>query len=355
MIASAGFLMICCQAGAEAALKAEIGRLWPAFRFSYSRRGFVTFKLPGDHGLADDFDLKSVFARCYSFSLLKLAGDRAQELAQQFWSQTRPCEPDHLHVWERERALPGTRGYEPGTSALAGEIGRILSETAPFEKPPRLNRRARAGESILDCCLVEPSEWWVGFHRASSVPTRWPGGAIEIKTVAEAVSRAYRKMAEAIQWARFPIHAGDRCVEIGSSPGGASQALLEQGLLVTGIDPAEMEPAVLEHPNFTHLRKRGADVRRAEYRGFKWLVADSNVAPHKALETIESIVTHEKVNVRGLLLTLKLSDWDLASQVPAYIERVRSWGYGYVRARQLANNRQEVCIAALQDRTLRRL
>ena len=38
----------------------------------------------------------------------------------------------------------------------------------------------------------------------------------------------------------------------------------------------------------------------------------------------------------------------LASEVPAYIERIRSWGFNLVRARQLAHNRLEICVAALQ-------
>jgi 23S rRNA (cytidine2498-2'-O)-methyltransferase len=48
-----------------------------------------------------------------------------------------------------------------------------------------------------------------------------------------------------------------------------------------------------------------------------------------------------------LLLTLKLTKWSLAEQLPEWILRVRSWGYNIVRPRQLVHNRQEVCIAAL--------
>ena len=73
-----------------------------------------------------------------------------------------------------------------------------------------------------------------------------------------------------------------------------------------------------------------------------------NVAPNYTLDVVEGIVTHPEVRIRGLLLTLKLIEWDLAEQVPEYLDRVRSWGYQLVRARQLQHNRQEVCIAALR-------
>ena len=143
----------------------------------------------------------------------------------------------------------------------------------------------------------------------------------------------------------MPLRAGELWAEIGSAPGGASQALLGHGLKVIGIDPAEMDPAVLANPNFTHWRKRGRRPAR-EYRGVKVLTADINVAPNYTLDTVENIVTHPEVNIRGLLLTLKLLEWKLAEQLAEYLDRVRSWGFTQVKARQLHHNRQEVCVAA---------
>jgi len=46
-----------------------------------------------------------------------------------------------------------------------------------------------------------------------------------------------------------------------------------------------------------------------------------------------------------MLLTLKLPDWQLAERIPEYLDRIRSWDYRYVRARQLAFNRHEICVA----------
>jgi 23S rRNA (cytidine2498-2'-O)-methyltransferase len=164
----------------------------------------------------------------------------------------------------------------------------------------------------------------------------------------DAVSRAWLKMEEALRWSRLPIPPAARVAEIGSAPGGASQALLARGFQVTGVDPAEMAPIVLGHSRFTHLRRRAVQVRRREFRKIRWLTADMNVAPNYTLDVIEGIVTHPEVRTRGLLLTLKLIEWDLAEQVPEYLARVRGWGYQLVRARQLQHNRQEICVAALR-------
>lgn len=356
----AKFIFVICQVGAENALKRELARTRPELKFAFSRPGFVTFKLPAEHGLEADFDLHSVFARTAGFSLGKLTGETAEDLADQFWRLVSDTIPPRrqIHVWERDAAAPGEHGFEPGLTELADEVGRILVERMPAgdEKlpPPRINHRVRSGEFVWDVVLVEPREWWVGCHQAALPPSRWPGGVPEIDVPENAVSRAYWKMVEGLLWSKLPIEPGDRCVEIGSSPGGSCQALLDRGLIVTGIDPAEMDEAVLAHPNFTHIRARGADLKRREFRKIKWLMADSNVAPAHTLDTVEHIVTHDEVNVRGLLLTLKLLQWDLADAIPEYLERVRSWGFEYVRARQLAFNRQEICVAALRRRAMRR-
>jgi 23S rRNA (cytidine2498-2'-O)-methyltransferase len=144
-------------------------------------------------------------------------------------------------------------------------------------------------------------------------------------------------------------------VELGSAPGGASQALLDAGLEVIGVDPAEMDESVLANPRFTHVRSRTVETSRKVFRHVQWLAADMNVAPRYTLDAVEAVVTHPGIHIRGMLLTLKLPEWELAAELPAYVERVRGWGYKDVRLRQLAFNRQEICLAALRSRSQRRV
>ena len=220
---------------------------------------------------------------------------------------------------------------------------------APHRKAAPRNSR------VLDVVVVEPGEWWIGYHTAVKTTERWPGGAIPVRLPSHAVSRAYAKLEEAIQWSGLPLVAGEECVEVGCAPGGASQALFERGLFVTGIDPADVEPAVLEHARFRHLKKRGSDVRRSEFEGVRWLVADMNIAPQDTLDEVEAIVTHPSVSIRGLVLTLKFSEWSVAEQLPKFVSRVREWGYRDVRYRQLVTGGQEICLVALRRKALRRL
>jgi 23S rRNA (cytidine2498-2'-O)-methyltransferase len=362
------FVFVTCQLGAERAVKFELARTWPDWRLAYSRGGFLTFKIPQDHKLAADFQLDSaVFARAAGFSIGRAVGATTEERAHDAWRLAAQRPYRALHVWQVDTALPGNAGFEPGQTSLAIEADTAIRRAAqsvrgavhtlmthPHGETPSRSPASR-GQLVLDCVLVRPDEWWIGFHRVSSQTTRWPGGLKPIAVPPDALSRAYLKMEEALWWSQLPIRAGDACVEVGSAPGGASQALLRRGLRVTGIDPARMDTTLTHHPHFQHVQKRGAHVKRRDFAPFRWLVADMNVAPKYTLDTVEAIVTHRAVHIRGLLLTLKLTTWDIAQQLPNWMARIQAWGYRDVRARQLAHNRQELCVIALKHRSLRRV
>lgn len=346
----AEFLYLTCQVGAERALKAEMARRWPAMHLAFSRPGFLTFKLPPAHGLPADFDPQCVFARSCGFSLGLTLRESLATRAAGVVKLGQRYSFDALHVWQRDMARMGFRGFEPHLTREAVVAAEAIATAWQSVGGPALPvREAQSGERVLDCILIENDQWWLGHHVAAH-ETCFPGGLRPLSLPADAVSRAYLKMEEALAWSGLPIRPGQTIAEVGCAPGGASQALLVRGLKVIGIDPAVVDSRVLAHPNFTHIRKRGADVRRREFRGVQWLAADMNVAPRYTLDTVEAIVTHEQVNVRGLLITLKLLDWNLAEQVPKFLERVRSWGYRHVLARQLVHNRQEICVAALRKR-----
>ena len=55
--------------------------------------------------------LRSVFARTWGYSLGKVGGSDDAQLARDAWrliGEQLPDEPiRHLHVWQRDRALPG--------------------------------------------------------------------------------------------------------------------------------------------------------------------------------------------------------------------------------------------------------
>lgn len=348
------FIFVVCQNGAEAVCKRELAANHPQLKFSFSRPGFLTFKAT-EANLPERFSLKSTFARTHGWSLGSAKGENGGELIEQVVQQLKEHPAKHLHVWQRDQGLPGSRGFEPTPTILAGEIGAKIVEAAKKANLDLdLNQLAGVDERVFDLTIVEPDQWWMGFHIAGSPAARWPGGvpllphAIEEK---EVVSRAYYKLFEALLWAGIHVKAGDICAEIGSSPGGACQLLLERNAKVIAIDPAELEPSIAADENLKYIRARGKEVKKRELRNVRWLFVDLNAAPKYTLDTVEEIVTNQHVTkVMGLVLTLKIPEGKLFDEIPTWIQRVKSFGFQYARTRQLAFNRREICLIGVRDK-----
>jgi 23S rRNA (cytidine2498-2'-O)-methyltransferase len=369
MTRDAQFVFMSCRPCAEGALKREVAHSEPTWRLAFSRPGFVTFKLPAEQPaiVRTLAERHWTFAHTHGVSLGQVTGNQLAALVEQAWKldgvDALACAGQiaDIHVWEPAASVDTDTGVDFEVAPLCHVIETAVRAGAP-QAVSKLQRelagrpRPSARTSlVLDIAVLEPGQWWLGYHRAVTWMARWPGGAIPVALPNHAVSRAYAKMEEAIQWSGLPLAAGDECVEIGCAPGGASQALLDRGLFVTGIDPADVDPVVLLHPRFRHLKKRGKDVRRHEFAGVRWLAADVNIAPQATLDEIEPIVTHPGVTIRGMIITLKLSEWSLADRLPEFVQRVRSWGFRDVRTRQLVMGGQEVCLVALRRKALRRI
>lgn len=339
------FAMLSCACGAEQVVKTEMAD--EGWRLAFSRPGFVTAKNDQDVPLPN-----GVFVRTASRSLGQVRGSQANAMVAELASQLAENDPngqkfDQLHVWPKDRVPIGRFGFEPGadevSSVVSDAVYSGLNET--WLKCDAPNRIAQPGDRVLDLVLVDPSHWFMGVHEATVWPTRWPGAVQPIQPLNEPVSRAYYKAAESITWSGFDMQPGDLAVEIGSAPGGACGRLLELGLRVIGIDPAEMDPRINQHPNFQHIRARGGDLPRRQFRGAKWLLVDSNVRPDQTLTTIENIVTHRQSDFVGLLITLKIGDYSSASLIDTWFDRIVRWKPSHVQVRQLARNKCEVCFA----------
>jgi len=206
---------------------------------------------------------------------------------------------------------------------------------------------AQLGETVLDVVRIEPNLFFVGTHivsETSPIHARYAGGILPIALPTDAVSRAYLKFNEGLLWSGITFDSADHCLDIGASPGGCSQFLLQQGVKVFGVDPGAIHPAVLDHPRFTHIRSRIKEAKRSLFRDIRWITADMNVAPNYTLEVLEEMITSIP-NLQGLLFTLKLTRWELAGTLPALLDRIRTWGFSDVRAKQLVFNRQEIMVA----------
>lgn len=321
-------------------------------KIAFSRPGFLTFKCePG--ALPEKFHLKSTFARTCGWSIGNTTASDINDQIQPLLGLDVLQRADHLHIWQRDRTQPGTKGFEPGPTVLARQAGEQVATAiaSATGKTIPVNRNAKADELVFDIVLVEPDNWWFGYHYAVARSQCWPGGVPRMDLDKEVVSRAYYKLQEALLWSGIRVQASDVCAEIGSSPGGACQLLLEKGATVIAVDPAELDPEIANHENLIHLRCRGREVRRKDLKDVRWLISDINVTPNYTLDTIADIIASQHTrSIRGLILTLKITDWKLAADIPVWKQRISDLGFQIVKTRQLAFNRNEICLVAARDR-----
>jgi len=325
--------------------------MFPDVRPAFARPGFVSFKTETP---LVDFDARSVFARTFAHSLGKIETDCPVQLATEVWKM---ASENHLfvnrvHVFRRDPLPVGEQDFEPYLPPELVDIHRRIVEQSPAAKflaigADTLFHPAQIGETVLDVVRIEPHLFFVGTHtmtETSPIHSRYSGGLLPIELPADAVSRAYHKFQEGFLWSGIVLDNDDLCLDIGASPGGCSQFLLQKGGRVMGVDPGAIHPAVLEHPRFTHVRCRIKDAKRSLFRDVRWITADMNVAPNYTLDVLEEVIAKTST-VRGLLFTLKLIRWELADTLPMILERIRTWGRFDVRAKQLVFNRQEVMVA----------
>jgi 23S rRNA (cytidine2498-2'-O)-methyltransferase len=343
------YIYFSCQHGAEATIKSQLCEPNGPYRLSYSQKGFVTLKTDLNTPVWSRALPESPLIRSRGHAIGKFDGEQSTELIEKILAETIETDWEYLHVWQRDVAQPGWHGFEPGRSPLAEMIANQFQQALQARNDTRasnINTMAPIGSKLLEVILVEPNRWWLAAKPVQTIADGWPGGVYAVPAPENMISRAYLKIAEAIPWSELPIRPGDRIVEIGSSPGGACQRLLDLGAQVTGIDPAEMDETIADNPRFEHWRSKSLQIKRRLFKPFRYLVCDANVAPNYTLDTVESIVTYPTSKFKGLILTIKLSSWEHAHDIPQHLERVRSWGFDRVQARQLAHNRREYCLVA---------
>ena len=325
MTSSHSFVFAVCSPGSEHLLREEWEILEPDFRFAYSRPGFVTFKVPreADALRIASAEPESVFARVSGLTLGKF--QVLEEALQQARQQLDASSPWVIHAWtQADHSHP-----------------RVLSELTTVEAP-------RPGQWVISWVEVRPDEFWAGAHRHGEGRFILPGGFVPLELPADAPSRAWFKIEEAIRLFRLPFRERQMAIELGSAPGGASFALLERKLKVVGIDPAEMHPRILQHPSFRHVRFPASQLTERDLPDVAhWLLLDMNVAPQVTLRLVERLLPKYSHTLRGVVLTLKLNEREFAAEIPHWLERVRAMGFPEARAIQLPSHKQEIAIVGV--------
>ncbi len=352
------FIYFLCQPGFEKALKLEITRALPKFKFSFSQPGFATFRAPEEN----PGDLPAlIFAQDAGRVVGKPQKTSWETLIEALQSHPlllllcpKPGEDDDyfekLHaIRDRLKArLPKTE------IVTAGE-----RRQHPYATPP-----TALILHAIDAPLTEDFGWNLGkplFSFTQRMPTRkFPQGGIWPLEKDRYPARSYLKTQEAVERYDIPFKPGQVALEVGSAPGGSVTWLLEQGLSVMGVDAGKMVPAVMNNPLYRHFSVSLFDLGPNDLitksaPPIDWILIDIHAPPAvtiKALRRCKDHLQEHKIfdQLKGALITIKLNRPEAFQEIEDYRRTVfnalekpeKIW------VKQLSSNRKEVSIVALR-------
>lgn len=167
----------------------------------------------------------------------------------------------------------------------------------------------------------------------------WPGGAVRFRKDEGLISRAAFKLLEAERAFKLPLDQFSNALDLGAAPGGWTSVLLERGLKVTAVDPAEMDPALEYHPRLRHLRQNSADVSFAP-GSFDLLVCDMSWDPRHTCRIVSELASSLSAGGSGII-TLKLMHRKPFQSIQDITESY-SRVFDIRQVKQLFHNREEV-------------
>jgi 23S rRNA (cytidine2498-2'-O)-methyltransferase len=116
-------------------------------------------------------------------------------------------------------------------------------------------------------------------------------------------NRAYLKLWEALTLIGRHPRSGERCLDLGSSPGGWTWALQSLGAGVISVDKAPLAPDIAALPRVEFRRMSAFALAPADVGAVDWLLSDVVCYPARLLALVERWL--ESGMARNLVCTLK--------------------------------------------------
>ncbi|MDK8180384.1 SAM-dependent methyltransferase [Paenibacillus sp. UMB4589-SE434] len=182
---------------------------------------------------------------------------------------------------------------------------------------------------------------YAGLATLSNQGSDWPGGAIRFQREVGQISRAKFKLLEAERTLGLDLSAYQHALDIGAAPGGWTSLLLERGLTVTAVDPANMHPSLIDHPQLSIIKGNAGEVA-FEPHEFDLLVCDMSWSPKHTAQLVIQLL--EAVMPGGtVIVTVKLMHKKPLQTIRDCMEMFAEH-LQIVRAKQLFHNRDEITL-----------
>ena len=225
------------------------------------------------------------------------------------------------------------------TADVKALIDAVLTEEgaeAEMKEPERILSLYAAAETL-----------YVGWGTPAEQLSDWPGGAVRFQREEGQISRAKFKLLEAERAFGLDYGAYRSALDIGAAPGGWTSLLLERGLPVTAVDPAELHPTLLGHPNLVYKKANAGDVS-FKSGAFDLLVCDMSWSPMGMVKLV--LEQADAVAAGGTaVITVKLMHRKPLQTIRDVIARLQP-AFSLVKAKQLFHNRDEITLYLIRNR-----
>ncbi|MFS0722328.1 SAM-dependent methyltransferase [Paenibacillus sp. 1P07SE] len=216
------------------------------------------------------------------------------------------------------------------TKALVDAVLLELDSEPSLQEPDIILSLYAAADRLL-----------IGWGTPTELLSDWPGGAVRFQKEEGQISRAKFKLLEAER--AFGLSYADyrTAVDIGAAPGGWTSLLLERGLAVTAIDPADLHPSLQAYPRLTYLKKNASEAKLPP-RSFELLVCDMSWSP---MQMCRLVLDQQEALVPGAaaIITVKLMHRKPLQTIREVMERLQT-AFHVRKAKQLFHNRDEITL-----------
>ncbi len=196
-------------------------------------------------------------------------------------------------------------------------------------------------DNIISVFLTR-KECYIGLGDAWANLSNYNGGMVMFAKNEEQISRAEYKLLEAFEVFDIDLRNFRTAIDLGASPGGWTKILVEQGLKVSAVDPADLDPTLLEDKNVTHYKMMAEDFLTRYQIKADVLVNDMKMDVIKTCEIMNTMsegLAHDGIGI----LTFKLPQKNQTGKILDGI-RVLKEKYKILYTKQLFNNRSEVTV-----------
>lgn len=253
------------------------------------------------------------------------------ERGQRFAVQTRLIQSE---ASESKRAYSGGKINQLLAEAIVEETGAVEA----IKKP-----------DIVVSLLCAPDRAYTGISLASDNLSAWPGGMRHFAQTPEQLSRAEFKLLEGLEIFGLTLPTQGQALDLGAAPGGWTRLLLEAGLKVTAVDPAKLDPRLIQKTLLTHYRgyaETYLEENEGQRQRFDVITNDMRMDAREAARLLiqaRSILRRDGFILSTLKLPHATASIDPMKNLYEAISLLSRY-FEIVQARQLFHNRQEVTI-----------